>query len=131
MKGDTGIGEIKGNYWGTNKVTKRIFELLADNDLSDAQFCWDTGFNYSTLNEWRNDRKKPGIDMIEVFCEALKISLGEFFSGGVFSDNETKHSQNVTEETGREYMRICFAIYDRRIEAGILPQMRKYLESHT
>ncbi|MBR1524774.1 MAG: helix-turn-helix transcriptional regulator [Lachnospiraceae bacterium] len=124
------IRKINRNYWGANKVARRVFELLAERNLSDAQFCRETGFNYSTLNEWRNDRKNPGIDLIEVFCKALGISLGKFFSEGVYAEEDRSHPSCAAEDTSREYVKVCYAIYDLRIEAGILPQMKRYLESN-
>lgn len=66
-------------------AAQRIFEIINDLGMTDYEFCIRYGFNRSTLNGWRNSNIDPGLEMIQRFCNAIGITMDEFYHEGVFS----------------------------------------------
>lgn len=59
---------------------KRVYDLIDERDISLYQLAQISGISYSTIktNERRGGQLK--VDTIERICDALEISLVEFFS---------------------------------------------------
>lgn len=58
----------------------RLDELLRARNTNIFQFSKDSGIPYSTLANPRYRGTQLSVDTIEWICEALKISMAEFFT---------------------------------------------------
>ena len=58
----------------------RLDELLQDRNMTVFQFSKESGIPYSTLANPRYRGTQLSVDTIEWICDALKISMAEFFT---------------------------------------------------
>ena len=68
-------------------ISERIFEKLADNNISQKKFSEMTGIRQSTISEWKAKKTNPSSDKIMIICEVLGVSPEWLLSGA-----ETKGS---------------------------------------
>lgn len=61
-------------------TVKRVQELISERDMTMYQLTVISGISYSTINTAQRRGGQLKIDTIERICEALNISLSEFFS---------------------------------------------------
>jgi len=68
-------------------IRTRINNLITENDLNVSKLSTLAGVSRSTLSKFLSgQRKYIKIDIIEYICEALNMSLGEFFSDKLFDN---------------------------------------------
>jgi len=68
-------------------IRTRINNLITENDLNVSKLSTLAGVSRSTLSKFLSgQRKYIRIDIIEYICEALNMSLGEFFSDKLFDN---------------------------------------------
>lgn len=63
------------------EVGKRIKELREMRGLTVNRLANMAGLSQSFLREIELGNKKPTVETLSYFCEALGVSLSEFFSG--------------------------------------------------
>ena len=64
----------------TMNTNARLDELLQDRNMTVFQFSKESGIPYSTLANPRYCGTQLSVDTIEWICDALKISMAEFFT---------------------------------------------------
>lgn len=62
-------------------VVKRINELLAQKGWSDYELSKQTNISTNTIYAWNKSGAVPSLTNIIKVCEALGITLGQFFCG--------------------------------------------------
>ena len=62
-----------------NTIT-RVYELLNDRALSLTKLAEMSGVAYSTIKMAESRNTQPSVDTIERICNALGITLSEFFA---------------------------------------------------
>ncbi|MDE7256740.1 MAG: helix-turn-helix transcriptional regulator [Clostridia bacterium] len=72
-------------------VIKRIEELRLERNWSKYKLAEEAMLTYSTLSAMYSRETPPKIEILEMLCNAFKISLAQFFSG----DGE---AESVNEE---------------------------------
>lgn len=60
---------------------KRIRELRSQRDITGAELARRVGLDSSQISKIENGASKPSLDALERICEALNLTLAEFFSG--------------------------------------------------
>lgn len=67
----------------------RIKGLIKDNNTNGNQLALSSGINRSNINRFlRGDNKSITIESITLICQALNITLKDFFDDKVFDDVE-------------------------------------------
>ena len=61
-------------------TVKRVYEIMEDRDLTFYQLTRLSGISHSTIKTTEKRGGQLKIDTIERFCDALGISLSEFFA---------------------------------------------------
>lgn len=70
-------------------VSERIYELCALNDISINKLCTIAGVTQSTIDSiLKGKSKNPGICTIKRLCDALNITIIDFFNSDLFLDLE-------------------------------------------
>lgn len=62
------------------KTTTRVYELIADRNMSLTQLAELSGVAYSTIKMAENRNTQLSVDTIERICNALGITMSEFFA---------------------------------------------------
>ncbi len=57
----------------------RVYELLQKQDMTLYQLSRRSGISYSTIRATEKRGGQLSVDTIERICEALRISMSEFF----------------------------------------------------
>ena len=66
-----------------------IRKLIQDNNTNGNQLALSSGINRSNINRFlRGDNKSITIESITLICQALNITLKDFFDDKVFDDVE-------------------------------------------
>ncbi len=69
----------------SDAIRLRIKNLAQENNLTVSRLCFLAGISRSTLSKFLSgQRKMIRIEMIEFICEALHITLKEFFNDKIF-----------------------------------------------
>ena len=61
-------------------ISKRIIQLRESQGFSTNKLANKAGISQSYLREIELEKKNPTIEVLSYICDALKISLKEFFS---------------------------------------------------
>jgi len=61
-------------------VSKRIIELREMRNMSTNKLANEAGVSQSYLREIELGKKNPTVEMLSYICDALKITLRDFFS---------------------------------------------------
>ena len=70
-------------------IRKRIKSLMKTNNLNGNQLSLKAGISRSSINKFlRSETKALKIETIGLICEALNITLKEFFDDEIFIDIE-------------------------------------------
>jgi transcriptional regulator with XRE-family HTH domain len=70
-------------------ISKRITELREQSGKNQTQFAYDYGKDKQTQNKFEKGRGAT-IYTINKFCNAIEISLSDFFDSPLFKDLKTK-----------------------------------------
>ena len=62
------------------KTTTRVYELIADRNMSLTKLAELSGVAYSTIKMAENRNTQLSVDTIERICHALGITMSEFFA---------------------------------------------------
>ena len=60
---------------------QRVSDIISYLEMSEYEFACRYGISRSTLNSWKNEGVDPGDEMIQKLCEAMGITLDEFYRG--------------------------------------------------
>ena len=72
----------------SDAIRKRLKELMKE---SGNKLSLESGIDRSTINRFmRKENKSIKIETITLICQALDISLKDFFDDSVFKDVEVK-----------------------------------------
>ncbi len=55
-------------------ISERIFEILEERHMKQAEFCRRTGIMPSTVSDWHTKKTNPSADKIMTICRVLEIS---------------------------------------------------------
>lgn len=64
------------------KIGSRIRDLRKAKKLTHSQLAQLTNTTQQTISNYENDKSEPNLDMLNSICNALGITLSEFFSFG-------------------------------------------------
>ncbi|AXU54395.1 MULTISPECIES: helix-turn-helix domain-containing protein [Clostridioides] len=68
-------------------VSKRILGLCQENDITVNKLCTMAGVTQSTIDSiLKGKSKNPGICTIKKLCDALDITIIDFFNHSFFKD---------------------------------------------
>lgn len=76
-------------------VAARIRELLYARDWTVHKLAYEAGLTTSTLYSIMDGTNKPTITTIESLCEALDISLSDFFKQSTSNEDEDRVIQTM------------------------------------
>jgi len=72
-------------------IRKKIIKLMEENHINANQLAFKAGIARSGINKFvRQKTKAIKIETIELICEALNITLEEFFADSLFKDVQVK-----------------------------------------
>ena len=72
-------------------IRQRLQELMSSNNLNGNKLSLNSGISRSCINKFlRKSTKSIKIESIELICEALNITLADFFNAPIFRDIEVK-----------------------------------------
>ena len=71
-------------------VTKRIYEICSQHNISLGKLCAMAGTTPSTINDIVNGiTQNPGVVTLKKLCDAVDLTLAQFFDTDYF--NELEH----------------------------------------
>ena len=62
-------------------VSKRLQELMDKYGFTQYRLCKESGLNQSSISRYLNGQNSPTAEQLERICNAIGITLAEFFSG--------------------------------------------------
>lgn len=93
-------------------VVKRINEIMKNQGMTRYQLAKISGLSQSTLSNMATRNTTPSIPTVETICNALNISMSQFFA----SENEHMYPLNTLQ---KEMMDI-FILLDNEQQQAIL-----------
>ena len=71
----------------SNAIKQRILNLINENNITVSKLSTLAGISRSTLSKFLSGKRKYiHIEIIEYICEALNITLKDFFDDPLFND---------------------------------------------
>ncbi len=71
----------------SNAIKQRILNLISEREITVSKLSTLAGISRSTLSKFLSGKRKClHIEIIECICEALNITLKEFFDDPLFND---------------------------------------------
>ena len=71
----------------SNAIKQRILNLINENNITVSKLSTLAGISRSTLSKFLSGKRKYiHIEIIEYICEALNITLKDFFDDSLFND---------------------------------------------
>ena len=58
-------------------ISERIFKMLEERHMKQAEFCRRTGITPSTVSDWNTKKTNPSADKIMTICRVLEVSPEE------------------------------------------------------
>lgn len=95
-------------------VKQRILELMKKREWSKYKLSKETGIYITTINDWFNEKQyTPSRDSIVSICEAMGITLAEFYGGIEEHDlsRETIKVAFIVRNCTRKSKEINFRVY--------------------
>lgn len=62
-------------------ISERIFKLIKDKNMTQAEFGKRAGIATSTISEWKKKKTNPSADKIMDICAALEVTSEELLTG--------------------------------------------------
>ena len=62
-------------------ISERIFKLIKDKNITQAEFGKRAGIATSTISEWKKKKTNPSADKIMDICAALEVTSEELLTG--------------------------------------------------
>lgn len=72
----------KNSRWNNITIYNRVLELCEEKEMGIIRLSSITGINPSTFYTYRRRKSMPSIETLVAICNALNISLSEFFCAG-------------------------------------------------
>lgn len=69
-------------------ISERIFKLLMDKKMTQAEFAKRAGIACSTISEWKKKKTNPSADKIMDICAALEVTPEQLLSGRGLDEEE-------------------------------------------
>lgn len=69
----------KNSKWNNITIYNRVLQLCEEQDVGIIKLSAMTGINPSTFYTYRRRKSMPSIETLVAMCDALNISLSEFF----------------------------------------------------
>ena len=71
----------------SNAIKQRILNLISEREITVSKLSTLAGISRSTLSKFLSGKRKYlHIEIIECICEALNITLKDFFDDPLFND---------------------------------------------
>ena len=71
----------------SNAIKQRILNLISERNITVSKLSTLAGISRSTLSKFLSGKRKYlHIEIIECICEALNITLKDFFDDPLFND---------------------------------------------
>ena len=90
-------------------MSKNLKYYLSRSGKERARVCDDLEFSYSTFTDWKNGKKYPRIDKIEMLAAYFGVEKCDLIED---RDKYSTHDENIMKEKLRKYEK-----YERLIEA--------------
>ena len=58
-------------------ISERIFKIMEERHMNQAEFCRRTGLTPSTVSDWRTKKTNPSAEKIMTICRVLEVSPEE------------------------------------------------------
>ena len=78
-------------------VGKRVAHLRSEKGLSQAQLAEAMGVAVESISRIERSERNMSIDMLEKLCDALHISVTDFFEIGVLSKAESPMEKDIAK----------------------------------
>ena len=62
-------------------ISERIFKLLKERNMTQAEFAKRAGIACSTVSEWKKRKTNPSADKIMDICAVLEVTSEQLLSG--------------------------------------------------
>lgn len=80
-------------------ISERLFEILDERHMSQAELSRRTGISTRTISDWRKKKTNPGADKILIICEVLDLDPRMLLAGEGRSEMPEEVSYNMAERT--------------------------------
>lgn len=78
-------------------IGERIFIILEEKGLKQAELSKNTGIPKTTINGWKSKGTNPTAEKIIPICEFLNVSMEYLLTGKENNSNSTKLTENEKE----------------------------------
>ena len=69
-------------------ISERIFKIIKEKNITQAEFAKRVGIATSTVSEWKKKKTNPSADKIMDICVALEVTPEELLTGrGIDEEN--------------------------------------------
>ena len=79
-------------------ISERIFKIIKEKNITQAEFAKRVGIATSTVSEWKKKKTNPSADKIMDICAALEVTPEELLTGRGLDE---KQGLEVSESKGR------------------------------
>ena len=112
-------------------ISERIFELLAEQGMSQKEFSEKTGIAQSSISDWKRKKTNPVSEKILVICEVLNVTPYELLGGTDGEGSRSNRSGLLLIEKDSEFgQAFCeFLAMDNVSQGRILGYMRALQEA--
>lgn len=81
-------------------ISERIFEIIKEKNMTQAEFGKRAGIATSTISEWKKRKTNPSADKIMDICVALEVTPEEILTGrGIDKKNSLEDSERENKMT--------------------------------
>ena len=112
-------------------ISERIFELLAEQGMSQKEFSEKTGIAQSSISDWKRKNTNPFSEKILVICEVLNVTPYELLGGTDGEGSRSNRSELLLIEKDAEFGQAFwkFLAMDNVSQGRILGYMRALQEA--
>ena len=109
-------------------ISERIFERLAQLNMSQKDFSEKTGIQPSTISEWKKNKTNPSSEKIMPICEALDVSPAWLLSGIDPAGSREQGRDYYTVKKNTDMGRLL--AYYNRLEPMFRERLMGYAEAY-
>ena len=109
-------------------ISERIFERLAQLNMSQKDFSEKTGIQPSTISEWKKNKTNPSSEKIMPICEALGVSPAWLLSGIDPAGSREQGRDYYTVKKNTDMGRLL--AYYNRLEPMLRERLMGYAEAY-
>ena len=81
-------------------ISERIFKIIKEKNITQAEFGKRAGIPTSTISEWKKRKTNPSADKIMDICVALEVTPEELLTGrGIDGENGLEDSEREDKLT--------------------------------